>query len=164
MGGAANDGYRLQALRTVREQEEQACKRALADAVAATGEAQAVVEARAAELERARAAEREAVQRADAHARGGAASVQDFVGARHYRERLLADIAARGAALAAAREALAEVAVREQRAREALAEAAREREAVERHYARWQAERDKLRERRQEAEADDLAHALRRKP
>ena len=163
VGGASGDKYRLQALRKVREQEESGCKRLLADSVSATTAASHELERRIESVERAQELVRESVRRADERAAAGAASAQDMVGARHFREKLEADVARARETVVEAEAELEACRVREDEARATLAEAARERKAVEVHYERWESDRAKQRARKEEEEADDIAQTLHRR-
>ena len=163
VGGAPDDKYRLHALRKVREQEEKAGVRGLADAVSATQAAHAEVSRRVQGVQRAQAALREAVDRADERAAAGEASAQDMVGARQFRAVLEGDLAQARRAVVEAEAEVDACEAREDRARAVLAEAARERKAVEVHYERWQAERAEQKARKQEEEADDIGQALHRR-
>ncbi len=163
MGGASDDEYRLHALRKVREQEENERKRGLAEAVSATAVALEEVARRVEAVERARAAVRDAVDRADERAAAGDASVRDMVGARHLSDKLEADIARAREAVVQAEGEVEACDAREDEARADLADAARERKAVEVHHERWRAARAKQRAHKQEEEADDIGQTLHRR-
>ncbi len=154
--------YPLAALVKVRIQEEVERVQAVAEAVRATAEACALVDRLKAESESLRATLAEFTAAADARA-GHGASVQDLLADQSYRHRLEADIA-RADATAQHAEAVARQKQEfEDVARQALAEAAAERKAVETHHERWQAERKRARDRKSQDETDDAAQAVHRR-
>jgi hypothetical protein len=161
--GGSDDGYRLHALRKLREQEETAGKQALAAAIGATVAARDELGRRADDLARARQAERDSVDRAAERAAAGDASAHDMVAARQFRERLAADVARAEAAVAEAQAEVERHEDLERVARDALADAIRERKAVDAHYQRWQADRKRVRDRKQEQADDDVAQSIHRR-
>jgi flagellar export protein FliJ len=138
------EGYRLKTLFELREREEEARKGELARAVEQATEARRALAA--AEEKRADARRVE-----DARVDRGEASVGDVEGGRRWLERL-------AEAVAAARERAIAAEAAERAAREALAAAVRERQAIEKHRERWLAEEQRDRDRREEAALDDLAN------
>ncbi|MBX7193471.1 MAG: hypothetical protein K1X94_15555 [Sandaracinaceae bacterium] len=146
--------YPLEALRGLRADEEEAARRALALAVEA--HAQAVERTRAADA--AHAAHLEETERAVARE-----LAQPLTGALVASARALAAWRTRRKAEAAAladqtRRAREAERARDQdveTARDLLASARREREAIEKHHARWQDEERKRAEAKAEAEIDD---------
>lgn len=151
-------GYRWETLRKLRQD---ACDAAAAALATAAGER--------ARLETARGAARAACEEADARLgahRGRARPVEGapFRGVDWHRDqaferRLAAEVAARRADLATAQARLMEGARREEAARDALVAARQELEVLERDRARVEAEEKKTADRREEAEAEDVAAA-----
>jgi hypothetical protein len=86
-----------------------------------------------------------------------------MVAARQFRERLAADVARAGAAVAEAEAEVERHEELERVARDALADAIRERKAVDTHYERWQADRKRVRDRKQEQADDDVAQSIHRR-
>jgi hypothetical protein len=151
------EGYRLQTLLELRRREEQERKSALALAVDST--LMALATQRAAEERRDAAAARrdEALRRGEAKVRRGGATAGDVVADRRWRKRLDEAVTAAEQTLAAAAGRAAAAQVAEAEARDALAQATRERLAVETHRETWLAEEKRAEERRAEAVLDDRA-------
>jgi flagellar biosynthesis chaperone FliJ len=154
-------GYRLEALLVLRERAEEEAQRALAEALAALEAARGEAHALAAALARHRE-EREGAERGafEAALHGGGeletlARADDY-GARLRREEAALEERARRAVLAV------EAAGREAEGRrEALAHAARERQALASHREAWAAEQRQAREKREELAQEEVADALR---
>jgi colicin import membrane protein len=147
-------GYPLEALRGLRASEEEAAQRALADAVRAhavaaeqTARERATRAAHATEtaglLERERSRPLEDVRPADATALSA------------WRRRRKLELELLDAAVARTVEAERAKEREVEAARDALAHARREREAIEKHYARWREDAKKQAEAKEEAEAED---------
>lgn len=154
----ADDGYRLETLLELRRGEEAARQQELATAVAATMAARAVADAARGALVAAQARRAEAVVAAGAAAATGRASAGDLVAARRFAERLAGEERAANERVQVADDNVRTVEEAEAAARDALALAASEREAIEKHRAQWDAERRREQERRAELAADDLAN------
>lgn len=147
-------GYPLEALRVLRAEEEELAQRAMAERLArleaATSRldaARQAVTTHGQETARTLAAERErplAQLRAD-----------DAVRVRAWRERRATELSVLERAVAGAVVARDAAEAEVESAREALAAAGREREAIERHHARWLEEARKRAEAREEADAEE---------
>lgn len=160
VAGAGDDGYRLHALRRIREQQESERKQALADAIAATAAARQEVARRQQAVRDARATLADAIAREAAG--DGPVSAHALVASRRYRARLEAEIEALEQRVAEAEQIVAAREQAEEEARTALADAARERMAVDKHYEQYRRQRARDRARKEEDAADDIAQ--RRKP
>jgi flagellar export protein FliJ len=138
------EGYRLQTLLELRMREEDERKGQLAQAVEQAARAREALAA-------ARARRVDAIRAHDARVERGEASIGDLDQARRWLDRL-ADAVTVAAAAAGAAEAA------ETAAREALAGAARERQAIEKHREGWLAGEKRARERREDQALDELAN------
>lgn len=145
--------YRLEALLTLRRAEEDVARQALAEAERALEAAREREAEAAAEVER-----REQLRRqADARPAGGTAA--DLAMARRWSERCARELEeARGAREIAAGE-VARCREAAERARDALRDRVREREAIERHRAEWELEMRREADRRAEVVLDEAAAA-----
>lgn len=150
--------YPLEAARTLRAEELEAAKRALATAIERVSEAEAVLErARARRDEHARA-----TREAELKVTGpGVRSADALLQGQAYLKRLRTEAEALAEKVSAAEDALRTARDGVERAREALAEARAQAEAVERHHAKWLAEKARKAERKAEDEADDLSSSTR---
>lgn len=150
--------YRWETLRKLREEALDAAAAALAQAADERARQDAAV--RTAQKRRQEAEARFGAERARApEQRGAAFRGVDWQRARAFEKRLLDEVETRGRALGEARAGLLGAQQREEAAREALVEARRELEVLERDRARAEAEARRTGERREEAEAEDLAAA-----
>lgn len=148
--------YPLQAARELREAEVEEAKAALG---AATQRLTEAAEARARE-EAALAAHEAGTQAFFEQERAkGARSVDALLHAEAFTRRRREERETLRARLAAAQDAERVAAVALGEARDALATAQAEAEAVERHHGAWQAERRREAQRREDDDADDLAMA-----
>ncbi len=147
-------GYPLEALRSLRADEEELARRALAEAVARLDLASTARQA----ASEAVTAHRDATARklaAEAARALALVRVEDAIHARAWRERRASELSRLEGALAESRRLEAEAASALEAARENLASARREREAIEKHHTRWLDERRRLAEAREEAESED---------
>jgi hypothetical protein len=147
-------GYPLEALRGLRADEEDAARRALADAIRAQEAAAAATLAASVtrdghERETQATIERETARALDA------VRPSDATQLRAWRVRRREELAKLDASLARARDHEAACGRATEAAREGLASARREREAIDKHHAAWLEERKRAAEAREEAEADD---------
>ena len=150
--------YPLEAARTLRQEELEAAKRALGAAIERVSEAEAVLErARARREEHARSSREAELKVTGSEVRSADAMLQGQA----YLRRLRAEAEALAEKLEAARGALSDAEAGADRAREALADARAQAEAVERHHAKWLAEKARQAERRAEDEADDRSSSHR---
>lgn len=147
-------GYPLETLRALRASEEDASRHALAEAVRA--HAMAVeLSTRARSARDAHASEtRELVDRERARPLDHARPV-DATALAAWRRRRKLELDALEASLSRALEAERAREREVEAGREALAAARRERETIERHFARWREDERKKAEAKEEAEAED---------
>jgi flagellar biosynthesis chaperone FliJ len=146
--------YPLQALRSLRADEEEHARRSLAEAISQLELASRGREAASVAV----ASHREATARtlaAEAARAPSVVRVDDAIHARAWRERRGAELVRLESALGESRRVEAEAERALEAARESLASASREREAIEKHHARWLDERRRLAEAREEAESED---------
>jgi len=149
-------GYPLRAARELRERAVDDAAGALAEVIAAHGEAAAVL-AGAEETLASHEADADAFERREAER--GPSSAAVFQQVQHYREARAQARQQLRDALAAARLVVEQRADAVREAREALATARAEAEAVERHEERWQGERKRAAEKKEELEAEDTVQA-----
>jgi flagellar export protein FliJ len=97
------------------------------------------------------------LQVGDARVHRGDATAADLLDDRRWLARLDETVKAAEQALAAAADRVAGAQAAEAGARDALAQATRERQAVEKHRETWLAEEERAEARRAEALLDDLA-------
>jgi hypothetical protein len=147
-------GYPLETLRGLRADEEEAAQRALADAVRAHAEA-ASATARAREARELHVRETRALLDREVSRPVGEMRPSDATALAAWRRRRKLELDTHDATLARALETerLREREV--EAARDALASARREREAIEKHFARWREDARKKAEAQEEAEAED---------
>jgi flagellar biosynthesis chaperone FliJ len=157
-GLATPPGYPLAVLRELRTAAVDAAERALGEAVAARVEAEAARTRALVALEMHRERVRVAVAR-EAEAGSAVRAVLEAQRAADFARRLRAEVAALHGALQRCERGLVEADARVDAARQALAAARAEAEAVERHFAAWCDARRRAAEVRAETEADDLASA-----
>lgn len=146
--------YPLEALRGLRAEEEESAKRGLALAVQAHAKALEALAHAEAQLSAHEAATQAAVAR-ELERPLNAQRASDAVQLRAWRERRSRERAELQASITRAH---ADVAARDlevSSARDALAHARREREAIEKHHARWQDDAKRRREAKEEADAED---------
>lgn len=146
--------YPLEAARELRGQELDEAARALGDASRRVDAARRNVASAVAAIEAHDVAR--AAQRAAENARG-ARSADDLLRGLAYEERLDRERQELVTKSAEAEEALAAARTNEESARSALADARAAKEAVERHYEAWLAERRRVAEKKAEDEAEDVA-------
>lgn len=144
--------YPLEAARKLRQEELDAAKRALGAAIERQQEAEAVLTRAIQRREEHSAETRDAELRAT---RVEARSAQDLLVGQAFLQRRRTEAATLAEREQQARDGLQEAAKGVETAREALAEARAQAEAVERHHATWLRERKRLAERKAEDEADD---------
>nr|WP_228530973.1 MULTISPECIES: hypothetical protein [Myxococcaceae] len=157
----------MQTLLELREGAQGEAERALAEAVRAL----ALQEARERELsealERAREARARRVEAQHAQALAGGADAGALSAMNGYLRQLASEEAVQVQALQRQREAVAQAQQALEARREALAEAAREHEVLQRHRERWELERRRAREAREEQAQEEVGSALflaRRRP
>lgn len=148
--------YPLEALRTLRAEEEDAAGRALAQAIRAHEEAAGVTR-RALEARDAHEAETSAMIARESARPLTEVRATDATHLRAWRDRRRGELAGLEASVAKARADEAARRGETEAAREALASARREREAIEKHHARWSEEQRRAAEAKEEAEAEDRA-------
>jgi len=148
--------YPLASVQTLRDQEEEAARRALAVAIERHANAaghRETAEHRRAEHERST----ENVQRDEASRDVVGRSVAETLTAQAYLSRRKKELSALAAEVARLGELEATEARNVEGARAALAQARAEVEALAKHRKGWEAEQAKVLERREEAELDDRA-------
>ncbi len=148
--------YPLEAARQLRSEELEDAKRALAEALAREAAAERALEEARAALE---AHERGTRDAQDREGRLEARSVDDFLRGRAFLDRRASEAETLRGKVQQAIDTLGERRRATGAAREALAQARAQHEAVEKHYQRWLAERRRKAELRAEDEADELTSA-----
>jgi len=150
--------YPLEAARTLRSEELEAAKRALGVAIEHVNEAEAVLQ----RAEARREAHASSTRQAELKVTGpGVRSADALLQGQAYLKRLRSEAEALTAKVSAAQDALRTAREGVERARDGLAEARAQAEAVERHHAKWVAERARKAERKAEDEADDRSSSHR---
>ncbi len=146
--------YPLEALRTLRADEEESARRALADAVRACDDA-ATLTTQARTRRTSHEDETKALLARESARPLDAVRASDATQLRAWRARRRDELTPLDAALAQAErhERACERAV--ESAREVLAGTRREREAIEKHHARWADDARRKAEAKEEAEAED---------
>lgn len=144
--------YPLEAARTLRAEELEEAKRALAAAIQRVGEAEAVLERAQQRREEHGRETREAQLRITGP---GARSAAELQQGQAYLQRRRDEAEALAEKVAQAEGALQEARAGVDHAQTALAEARAQAEAVERHHAKWKAALERKAERKAEDEADD---------
>ncbi len=148
--------YPLASVQRLRDDEEEAARRALASAIERQARAaEAVAQCAQRRDEHVRVSE--TIQRDEAARDVAGRSVAETLTARAYLARRKRELAALTTELSELREQEAARAREVEQARAALAQARAEVEALAKHRAAWEAEQAKVRERREEAELDDRA-------
>lgn len=151
--------YPLEALGAVREQAERTAEERLAAALDARARAAAAVEEARATLEAHRRAE--ATRRREADRLTGTTTSAALLREEAFRRRQDRETEALRREIERARERERAAARGVEAAREALNDAAVEKAVVERHRARWEAERAKVLERRSEEALEEAARGRR---
>ncbi len=153
--------YPLHALGRLRDQRvEEETQRVAARSLEARRAAERLAQAaaaRQAEEQRVQAVLAEEAERADA----GVVSAGELQGLVHWRARAAEEVAARHRAERAREAELAQASNAERQARQALAQADADANAVERHRAGWQAEQDRAAEQAVEEQALEVWMARR---